>query len=225
MRLGRQHGPQAFTIERGERRVVDDHGEVKHAAERLIARADFCQQPGNVLRGTGVRPHHLGLHTAVPQALDEGLRRGCRGAAATAEHEVPRAAFYQPLGDHFSEAAEGTGDEVAAVSFDGERRGQRLAAPRHTPFRERDDDFANVPATGHQPERRVNARRRERTEREGSKRALFDEFGELASISRVSASSPLKTASIATTWNDALRRSGPERDPRVLVDVAFSRSR
>ena len=38
----------------------------------------------------------------------------------------------------------------------------------------------------------------------------------------MSSSSPLKTASIATTWNEALRRSGQSGMRRVLVDVAFA---
>ena len=48
IRLWRHHGPQALAVERGERRVVDDHREVKYAAERLIARADFREQAGNI---------------------------------------------------------------------------------------------------------------------------------------------------------------------------------
>ena len=43
-----------------------------------------------------------------------------------------------------------------------------------------------------------------------------------SSIWRVNSSSPWKTASIATTWNDALLRSGRSGNARILVDVALA---
>src|SRR6185295_17715386 len=86
IRLWRHHGPQALAVERGKRRVVDDHREVKYATKRLIARADFREQSGNIFGGTSVGAHHLRVHTAVPQALDPGFRCWCCRATATAEH-------------------------------------------------------------------------------------------------------------------------------------------
>src|SRR5947199_10352483 len=48
IRFWRHHGPQALAVQRGEWGVVNDHREVKYAPERLIAGADFCEQPGNI---------------------------------------------------------------------------------------------------------------------------------------------------------------------------------
>src|SRR5262245_2705002 len=48
IRFWRHHSLQTLAVEGGERRVVNDHREVKHATEWLIAGADFGQQPRNI---------------------------------------------------------------------------------------------------------------------------------------------------------------------------------
>ena len=76
LRLGCDHGLHAFGGERGKRRIVDHHREVKDAAQRLPARCNLREQSLDVVRRTNVRLHDANLDTAFLQTGHElsGLR-------------------------------------------------------------------------------------------------------------------------------------------------------
>ena len=129
--FGRNDACHSLAVERGERRVVDDHREMKDSAQRLGRAADFSEQTRDIVRRAGIGFYDLHFDSAIAQALNErfGFRRRC--AAAAGEHQMPRAAIDQPVGQDFAEAAERAGDEIAAIRFDFEFRCDGFAAPRH----------------------------------------------------------------------------------------------
>ena len=135
---------------------------------------------------------------------------------------MPRAAFHQPFGEHFAEAAERAGDQVTAVRLDGERRRERFAAPRHERLREGHDDFADVLAARHEPEGRVDAARREGTEGQRRERAFLDQFGELAEHLPRQRFVAAEDGVHRDDVERGIAPQRPERDARVLVDVAFA---
>ena len=70
----RHHGPQALAVERGERRVVDDHREVRCRESGARPRG-FPRAVGKHLRLQGVGAHYLRVHAAVAQARMKASRR------------------------------------------------------------------------------------------------------------------------------------------------------
>ena len=96
------------------------------------------------------------------------------------------------------------------------RRGTNGSGKRH-------DDFADVLAAGHEPEGRIDAARREGAKRQRTQRALLDQRR------RVPPSIVAGQRFVAV--EDGIHRDDvergvapqrPERDARVLVDVAFA---
>ena len=73
---------------------------------------------------------------------------------------MARSAFHQPFGDYFAETAERAGDQITTIGLHRKTRGPRFAAPRHERLRKCDHHFADVFATRHQAERRIDPARR-----------------------------------------------------------------
>ena len=74
LRLGCDHGSHALGGERGERRIVDHHREMKDAAQRLSARFNLREQSLDVVRRTNVRRHHANFDAAFLQAAPQTFR-------------------------------------------------------------------------------------------------------------------------------------------------------
>src|ERR1035438_3648402 len=121
-----------------------------------------------------------------------------------------------------SRNAESMRDQVTAVGLYRERRWERFAAPRHERVREGNDHFANMLATRHESERRVDARRREGTEGERRERAFLDQFGKLAEHESRQRFIAVEDGVHRDDVERRIAPERPERDARVLIDVAFA---
>ena len=164
IRLRLHHAAHPFAIECGQRGVINDHRQMKHPSQRRIAGGDLLHQAGHVSRHADVGFDDLHLHATRRQGVGKRLRIGGGRAAAAGEHEVPRTAIHEPLRDHLAESAKRPGDQVCAVGAGREARRERFAARRQERLGERHDHLADVLASGHEPEGRVDPARRERTE-------------------------------------------------------------
>ena len=220
IRFRRHHGPHALARERGERRVVDDHRQVKHAAERLIASrisasSRVTSEPASARTTLAFTPRSRRL-------CDEGFRfrGGC--AAAAAEHEVPGTAFHQPLGEHFSEAAKCAGDQVTAVGLTA--NGGASGSPRRGTNASGKDTTTLPICLPLAMSRNAASMRHAGKERKGSgvSAPFFDQFGKFAEhLPR----QRFVAAEDRVHRDDVERRIAPqrpERDARVLVNVAFA---
>ncbi len=83
LRLWCDHGSHPLAGERGKRRIVDHHREMKDTAQRLPARFNLCEQSLGVVRRTNVRRNHANLDAAFLQAGHKlfGLGSGRTAAA------------------------------------------------------------------------------------------------------------------------------------------------
>ena len=91
--FGRNDACHPLAVERSERRVVDDHGEMKDPAQWLGVATDFSQQTRDVVRRAGVGFYDLHCDFSIKQAVNErlGFGRGC--AIPAGEHKMSRAAL------------------------------------------------------------------------------------------------------------------------------------
>ena len=182
---------------------------MKDSPQRVIARADFRDEPRDVRSRADIRPHDPHLHATLAKILRKGFGVRCRGAASTRQYQVPGAALDQPQREHLAEAAEGSGNQVTTIAPDRKGWRQGFAATRERTL--------SGNATTTLPmclpcamSRKAASIRHAGNERNGrGESAPCSTNSAISSSScRASSSSPLKTASIATTWKEALRRRG-----------------
>ena len=223
MRLWSEDGSHAFGRERHERCIVDYHREMKETAQRLCTGLDLRKEPPHIIGRADIRRHDAHFHTALLQVLNKlaGLRT--RSAAPAREHKMARTALSQPPSQHFAVSAESAGNQdsirPASPRIPG-RAIHRAAEQKASGTRRQLCRYVFHPTSAETRNRCGEAG----NARKGSGRnAPFSTNPEISSsIWRVSSSLPWKTASMATTWNEALLRSGRKRDARVLVNVAFT---
>ena len=196
--------------ERRERCVVDHHREVENSAQAARARGVLGHQPRDIFRGTDVGPDHLDLDAFRGETLRRKLplpawrrRSGCE---RTRWRAPP---VDEPVGEHFAKAAKSAGNEIAAIGPDRETGRERLARGGGTKASGKETTTLPMclpPAM----RRKAASTRLAGNERNGSGESAPASTSSAISPSmpRVSASSPLKTASMATTWKEALFRSG-----------------
>ena len=195
---------------------------MKDPRKRLIARADLREKSVNILRRPGIGLHHLS--TSTPRS-----RRLCTNASASGVEAPLRLLstrwraphFDQPVGDHFAEAAERAGDQVASVWFDCEigRRAAHLAEAQM--FRKRHDNFADVLATRPSTEM---PHRRAWPGKSGKERAESAFFDKVRRLRRTSRASGLRRREDGVHRDDVkrgIRPQRPERNAGILVNVAF----
>src|SRR4051794_11948009 len=102
---------------------------MENATERLTRLADHGKESGHVRARSGVGLNNFDLSSGVAQLLNKGFSFRRRRAAAAGHNEMARARLDKPIGHHFAEPAERTGDQVTALRFDIELRRDGLAAP------------------------------------------------------------------------------------------------
>src|SRR5205085_7839572 len=151
-------GGHSFAVQFRKHGVVDGHGEMEDATERLTGFTDYGKESGNVGARSGVGLHDVDLSAGIAQILDKGFgfRRGC--AVAAGKDEMTRTGLDKPIGQHLAEPAECAGDQITSVRFNLELR-DGLTAPGQKRLWERDDDFSDVLAAGHESKGRVDIER------------------------------------------------------------------
>src|SRR5262249_24889679 len=92
------------------------------------------------------------------------LRR--RRSVATAKDKRLCSTLHQPVCNHPSESAKSAGNEITSVRFDFEFWRERFTATRNKLVLERDDDFADMLSTGHEPKSRIDVIGRKSSERQ-----------------------------------------------------------
>ena len=175
-----------------------------------------------VVRRTNVRRHHANLDAAFLQACHEpfGFRIG--SAAAAGEDEMTRAAIDQPPCQHFAIATKCAGDQIASIRLNVESWRGRFAASRDEGGCKCHDHFADMFSAGHEPKRRVDAARGECAIWERPERALLDQVADLLEHL---AGERFVAVENRVHRHDVERCIGPqrpERNARVMIDVAFS---
>src|SRR2546423_14213126 len=164
----------------------------------------------------------MDLSSGITQILDKGFgfRTGC--AVAAGENEMTRTRLDKPISQDLAESAERARDQITSVRFDLELRRDGLAAPGQKRLRERDDDFSDVLATGHESEGRVDIERRESAERKRTQGALLHQIGHLGKhVAR-----QRFVAGKDRVHRDDVKRcvaaQRSKRNTRVLINVAFA---
>src|SRR5205085_4171072 len=123
--------------------------------------------------------HHTNLDTAFPQTGHELFGLWSGSAAAAGQNEMARTTIHQPLGQHFSIAAECAGDQIVSIRPDFKSRRERFTAPGDERGRQGHDHFADVFSAGHKPKRRIDPARRKSAKWQRPERALFDQTADL----------------------------------------------
>jgi len=76
-RLRVNHTCHSIAVKRSERRVVDDHREVKETAKRLAGFSDFGKKTSDIVSRTSVALHDLNGNSSIAQTVHQlfGFRR------------------------------------------------------------------------------------------------------------------------------------------------------
>ena len=221
-RLGLHDGGETFRRQLGQQRVVDDHGQVEYALERTPDGADLREQPLHIFGRSGIGFDSQRFRAHAAKLVDESRRAGRVGALASGQHKMPRPAVGQPAGQDFAESAEPARDEVGRVRIDRERLVRRLAFSDDECFGEGEEDFADVLACGHEPERGVRAARGERAEGQWPQGAGLDEGRDFAQQLARQFLVSRKHGVHRDHVEGRVAAQVPHGQLRVLVDVALA---